>query len=238
MIRVSANVHGASTPFKRGPVGFAPIKANGNSNRKYRKQTPATTVYKCNGQIDVQSSSPIRSNQSKSLYTSNAKSNSRPSPFQEMQSSNISKLSDNSESDSETNLFAGSKACVTPSPSSLPSPPQSWITGVKLAPNNFQYHDTAILVIGNEKIIHWSGIIIFIVQIIEIVIFYVGPFSKKLFLCLSFCKSSFHLVYIFLKNITLKNLPPSFKMHKTLKITPHTTMNLSVKSFYPLSFFL
>ena len=163
MIRVSSNVHSSTTPFKRDSIGISTIKAHGNSNRKIRKQ-----ILKCNGQIDVQSSSPIRShNQQKLWLCSNVKSNliKRPSPFKEIQSV----MSENSESDSEVNFFAGSKSCVTPSPSDLPKPPQNWmkLTGCKVfelsqaspIPHDFTL-DTAILAIGNERILPWFWIII------------------------------------------------------------------------------
>lgn len=162
MIRVSGPVHGGTPPFKHDAIALSTLKGNCQSNGKYRKP-----ILKCNGQVDIQSnaaaSSPMRShNAQKIRFSPNPKSSiiQRPSPIKELQF-NLSKCESDSES-FEPNLFAGSKSCVTPSPSELPKPPPNWMNnlsvskllGLKssevLVPLDLT-HDSAVLAVGTEK---------------------------------------------------------------------------------------
>lgn len=158
MIRVSGPVHGGTPPFKHDSIGFSTLKGNCQQNGKYRKP-----ILKCNGQVDIQSNaaSPMRShNAQKIRFSPNPKSSLilRPSPINELQF-NVSKYESDSEL-SEPNLFAGSKSCVTPSPSELPQPPRNWMNssvnkllGLKsseVVPLDLT-HDSAVLAVGTEK---------------------------------------------------------------------------------------
>lgn len=158
MIRVSGPVHGASPPFKHDAIGLSTIKGNSQQNGKYRKQ-----VFKCNGQVDIQSNtSPMRShNAQKIRFSPNPKSSivQRHSPFKEMQF-HISKSEIEQADLFEPILFAGSKSCVTPSPSELPKPPQNWMNlssskllvslKTEVVPLDLT-HDSAVLAVGTEK---------------------------------------------------------------------------------------
>jgi len=158
MIRVSGPVHGGTPPFKHDSIALSALKGNGQQNGKYRKP-----ILKCNGQVDIRTyaaSSMRPHNAQKIRFSPNPKSSiiQRPSPINELHF-NVTKCESGSEL-SEPSLFAGSKSCVTPSPSELPQPPQNWMNssvnkllGLKsseVVPLDLT-HDSAVLAVGTEK---------------------------------------------------------------------------------------
>lgn len=180
MIRVSAPIHGGSPVFKHDSIGLSTsIKGSGQQNGK--QQWLRKQLYKCNGHPVVDnntsqsyhqsSPSPNRTHhsaQKNPRYSPNPKSSNtqRSLPFnkQDVQF-NLSKFEfDLKVEGLELNLFAGSKSCVTPSPTELPKPPRNWMNFSMASPSKPSSrevasssphldltHDSAVLAVGTEK---------------------------------------------------------------------------------------
>lgn len=113
MIRVSAPIHGGSPIFnKHDSIGYPSARKGGGHQQQNaaKQQWLRKQLYRCNGH-------PVGGDQNQQNQNIIKTSTS---PSQQHQSISINSVL-------EANLFAGSKSCVTPSPTELPKPPRNWL---------------------------------------------------------------------------------------------------------------